>query len=187
MLASMSPEVGGRLLGFGKAMSRPVFGSSSKVVRAGNWHRNDTTWRMCLDLNRILFFGQPDGTLGGLRGLRKRAYLAIADGIVAGEGNGPLDPDPVEAGLVLGGVNPVSVDAAAAVLMGFDPEKLALLVNATRNVAYPLSECKWEQVSLISNVERWCGPLGQIDPEACFRFRPHFGWTGHIERVPVSA
>lgn len=186
-LASVLPDVGGRLLGLGKAAARPVFGSSSNVVRAGNWHRNDTTWRMCLDLNRILFFGQPDGTLGAPRARHNRAYLAIVDGIVAGEGNGPLDPDPVGAGVILGGVNPVSVDAAAAVLMGFEPGKLALLVNAARNGDYPLSSCEWEQVSLISNVEQWRGPLAQIDPEACFRFRPHFGWAGHIERVPLSA
>ena len=30
-------------------------------IRSGNWHGNRTTWRMCLDLNRCLYYSRPDG------------------------------------------------------------------------------------------------------------------------------
>lgn len=184
--ASSSPVLGGRLLGSAKVISRPVFGSSDRVLRAGNWYGNDTTWRMCLDLNRILFFGQRDGKMGASRWSMRPGYLAIVDGIIAGEANGPLDPDPVRAGMILGGVNPVLVDATAAVLMGFDPDRIPLLANATRSRTYPLCTCAWRETQVRSNFEDWNGRLGDIDPEACFEFRPHFAWKGHIERTAAS-
>ena len=40
-----------------------------------------------------------------------RRFFSVVDGIVAGEGNGPLDPTPKRALVVLAGGNPVAVDA----------------------------------------------------------------------------
>ena len=73
-----------------KKLGRLIFGDTQKVVRSGNWHGNDTCWRMVVDLNKCLFHfdgsGQP----------RKEPlrYLAVVDGIIGGEGNGPMAPDP---------------------------------------------------------------------------------------------
>ena len=39
-----------------------VLGDSEKAIRNGNWSGNDTCWRMALDLNRALLYGNPDGT-----------------------------------------------------------------------------------------------------------------------------
>src|SRR5262249_16417385 len=39
-----------------KKAGRLIFGDTQKVVRSGNWHGNDTCWRMVLDLNKCLFF-----------------------------------------------------------------------------------------------------------------------------------
>ena len=184
-IALHSPAIGGRVLALGKAAGRPVFGDSTKVIRAGNWHGNDTTWRMCLDLNKILLYGRPDGTLSSAPDQGTKRYLALVDGIIAGQGNGPFDPDPVPAGLILGGTNPVAVDSAAAVLMGFDPARIPLLVNAFQCSLYPLAEGTWKDVEITSDFKPWMGRLEDIDPSTCFRFRPHFGWEGHIEREPV--
>jgi hypothetical protein len=185
-LALRSPALGGRLLGLSKKAGRPIFRDSRQTIRAGNWYGNDTTWRMCLDLNRILFYGRLDGTLVEPETLCGRRYLALVDGIVAGEGNGPLDPDPVLARVVLGGANPVAVDAAAAILSGFDPDKIPLIANAFRCQSYPLATGRWEEFKLVSDVDAWNGWLGDIDPSACFHFKPHFGWEGHIEREPAA-
>ena len=68
--------------------------TAKPVMRNGNWQGNDTCWRMALDLNRALLYGRPDGTLARCEPVAKR-YLAIVDGIIGGEGNGPLCPDPV--------------------------------------------------------------------------------------------
>jgi uncharacterized protein (DUF362 family) len=185
-LALISPRVGGRLLAGSRSLARPILGGSREVIRAGNWYGNDTAWRMCLDLNKILFFGRLDGTLMDNEVYAGKRYLALVDGILAGEGDGPLDPDPVAARLVLGGTNPAAVDAAAAVLMGFDPEKIPVVYRAYLSATFPLVGGSWRDVRLVSNAPGWNVRLGDIDPSGCFHFKPHFGWEGHIEREPAA-
>ena len=79
-----------------KKVGRLYFGDTHNVVRSGNWHGNDTCWRMVLDLNKSLFFF--DGS--GARRTRLIKYLAVVDGIIGGEGNGPMAPDPVKSGVL---------------------------------------------------------------------------------------
>ncbi|MCX7915201.1 MAG: DUF362 domain-containing protein, partial [Verrucomicrobiae bacterium] len=136
-----------------------VFGSTSKVVRSGNWWGNDTTWRMTLDLNRILL--EYDGT-GQLRQKPLR-YLSIVDGIVAGEGDGPMEADAKPCGVLVAGLHPVPVDFVATQIMGFDWRKIALIRESFRLVDFGPQDVEW------------CGDRPQ------FRFRPHFGWVGHVE------
>ena len=102
-----------------KKVGAKLFGETGAVVRSGNWHGNDTTWRMVLDVNRA-FFAKP------------RRYLAIVDAIVAGEGNGPLEADAKPCGVLLAGENPAAVDWVCARLMGFDWRKLPLVREGLR-------------------------------------------------------
>ena len=44
-----------------KRMGRIVFGDTQKVVRSGNWHGNDTCWRMVIDLNKCIFHFDGSG------------------------------------------------------------------------------------------------------------------------------
>src|SRR5262249_4524516 len=46
-----------------KSMGRSVFGDTRHVIRNGNWYGNQTLWRMVLDLNKILLYANPDGSL----------------------------------------------------------------------------------------------------------------------------
>lgn len=167
---------GARLIG------RPVFGDTETVVRNGNWWGNETIWRMCLDLNKLLLYGADDGTLRAPTPENRKRHFVLVDGIIAGEGRGPMNPDPVEAGLVLFGVHAPSVDAACAILMGFDPEKIPIVRQSFRCRDFPLSACDWRDVHVISNRPEWQRKLPEIAHESTFHFRPHFGWTGHIER-----
>lgn len=118
----------------------PLPGDNSLIARAaklggppkvidGSWEGNDTLWRTILDLNRVLFFADREGKL---RDTAQRRYLTIVDGIVAGEGEGPLGATPVEAGLLVGGRDPALVDAEAARLMGLDPDKIVMIREALR-------------------------------------------------------
>ncbi len=50
--------------------------------------------------------------------------LCLIDGVLAMEGDGPLQGDPKRAGLVVAGYNPVATDAVAAHLMAFEPESI---------------------------------------------------------------
>lgn len=182
-LSARAPGVGPLLHRHARRLGRQVFGDTDEVIRSGNWWGNDTTWRMCLDLNKILLYGNPDGSMRhGSPENRKRHYVLV-DGIIAGEGRGPMNPDPVPAGLVLFGVNPASVDAACAYLMGFDPERIPIVRQAFRCLEFPLTEWGWREVELRANTPEWNGLLPNIDSATTFHFKPHFAWKGHIERM----
>jgi uncharacterized protein (DUF362 family) len=104
----------------------PRLGGPPKIID-GSWEGNQTLWRTILDLNRALFFADRDGRL---RDTPQRRYLTIVDGLVAGEGEGPLGATPVEAGLLVGGFDPALVDVVAARAMGFDPLRIAMIREA---------------------------------------------------------
>ncbi len=162
-----------------KQVGYDVFGGTEEVVRSGNWHGNDTVWRMCLDLNRILLYGDTDGTMRGAD--RPKRYFSVVDGIVAMEGNGPVAGDRREAGLIVAGANPVAVDAVCARLMGFDPQRLPILARAFEPHRWPLVDGGEADVAPVSDVPAWNRPLAEWRIEDSLRFRPHFGWTGAIE------
>lgn len=158
-----------------KKAGRLYFGDTQKVVRSGNWHGNDTCWRMVLDLNKCLFFFGGDGKPRP----KPLRYLALVDGIIGGEGNGPMAPDPVPAGVILAGTHPVAVDLAAATLMGFDWRKIRLLKHCFSMRPPTFVDFTPAEIELVSNKEAWRGRLDQI--EETLAFKPHFGWVGAIE------
>jgi uncharacterized protein (DUF362 family) len=61
-----------------------------------------------------------------------RPAYAIVDGIVAMEGNGPIQGTPVDAGVLVFGDDPVATDTVTASMMGFDPTRIAYLHEAAR-------------------------------------------------------
>jgi uncharacterized protein (DUF362 family) len=179
-LAMRLPYAGPWLLARAREAGARVLGDTDTVIRSGNWSGNDTTWRMALDLNTILLYGREDGTFRD-PGQRK-PYLSFVDGVLAGEGAGPLNPDPVPAGVLAFGANPAAVDAVCAWLMGFDPGRLPVVREAFARMALPIATGSWRDVLVESNIVGWNGRLCDIPDESCFRFRPHFGWRGAIER-----
>ena len=164
-----------------KQVGYDMFGDTEEVVRSGNWHGNDTVWRMCLDLNRILRFGGPDGSMRDAS--HPKRYFSVVDGIVAMEGNGPVAGERRETGLILAGADPVAVDTVGARLMGFDPQRLALLRHAFEPHRWPLAGAPEGAIVTVGNVPAWSGPLSGWRREDSLKFRPHFGWTGAIEWV----
>ncbi|MHC4117535.1 MAG: DUF362 domain-containing protein [Planctomycetota bacterium] len=168
---------GGAVSRLAVRLGRLVFGDTARVVRSGNWHGNDTLWRTVLDLNKILFhFGGS-----GERRSSPPRYLAVVDGVIAGDGDGPSSPDKKSAGLIVAGLNPVALDTVCATLMGFDFEKIPLLVNAWRIEQDPLVDFGPEELTCRSNVPQWCGNLQNLRNAEHLGFHPHFGWAGHIE------
>ncbi len=61
-----------------------------------------------------------------------RPDLAIVDGIVGMQGDGPIKGDAVASGVVVIGTDPVAVDATSAVVMGIDPDRVEYLQQAGR-------------------------------------------------------
>jgi hypothetical protein len=96
-------------------------------VQAGAWHGNDTAWRMALDLAKIVHFANRAGKLTEKR---QRAHLSIIDGIIGGEGEGPLSPRAVKSGVLIFSDNVVTGDHIACRLMGFAPKRVPLVRGA---------------------------------------------------------
>ncbi len=146
-------------------------------VGSGSWHGNDSIWRMVYDLNLILLLAHADG--GPLRAEPQRQVISIMDGLVAGEGNGPLQPLPVKAGVLLASRNPFLVDFAMAKLMGFDFKKIPLLANYPRFTYAPFTAFHPGTCRVTLN-----GKLFQTGVDTLpvlHRFLPPPGWKGHIE------
>ena len=161
-----------------KVMGRIIFGdTNTNMIRSGNWYGNDTTWRMVIDLNRILIYADSSGKL---RDKPARRMFCIVDGIVGGEGNGPLDPRPKQTGAIIAGENPVAVDLVCSRLMGFDYEKIPLLKEALSDQPFPLATFEPNEIVCKSTDAQYNRPLVELTGTGR-NYKPHFGWRGHIE------
>ncbi len=160
-----------------KKLGRLIFGDTQRVVRSGNWHGNDTCWRMVVDLNKCLFYydgaGQPR--------TKPLRYLAVVDGIIAGEGNGPMSPDPKPCGVIVAGTNPLAVDSVCCALMGFDWRKVKMLAGAFAVKHKRIASFAHDEICMVSNVADKQKPLGEFTREDGLAFKPHFGWVGAVE------
>lgn len=171
------PFVGVKLAQIIRAEGVRVFGATQTTIRSGNWYGNDTTWRMTLDLNRCLMYGNGDGTF---RNTRKR-YYSVIDGVIAMEGAGPMQGDPKECGVYISGEDPASVDAVATTLMGFDWKKLPVVYEAFSKHTYPISVVDPDDIRIVSDLRDWNGTLEELRQKEHFDFIPYFGWKGHLE------
>lgn len=151
--------------------------SRSFYTGAGSWHGNDTVWRMVYDLNRVIRYAPPNG--GALADTPQRAYCTILDGVVAGEGNGPLQPLPVEAGVIGFSDDPFLMDVCMAQLMGFDALRIPLLANCRlfQDPVWASFDAQEVEVAFDGHIFRGIQSLPVIH-----RFTPAPGWRGHIEK-----
>jgi uncharacterized protein (DUF362 family) len=69
-----------------------------------------------------------------------RPSLAIVDGIVGMEGDGPIMGDPVRSGVVVVSRDGVAADVTGVRLMGMDPEKVDYLMEAGKFLGQARSE-----------------------------------------------
>ena len=132
----------------------------------GGWHGNDTVWRMCLDLNKILLYADANTHL---HDTPQRAVLNIADALIAGEGEGPLRSDPHPLGAVLASQNAAALDWTATRLMGYDPARIPIAANAFAGGDLPLALFQPLDIESNSFSSRW-------KP-----FATPKGWTAHLE------
>lgn len=161
-----------------KKLGRLVFGDTQKTVRSGNWHGNDTCWRMVVDLNKCLF--HFDGS--GRPRTRPLRYLAVVDAIIAGEGNGPMAPDAKPCGAIVAGTNPLAVDSVCCALMGFDWRKVKMLVGGFKAERKGIASFQHDEIRVVSNDPGRQRPLRDYRREDGFSFKPHFGWVGAVEQ-----
>jgi len=145
--------------------------------RDGGWHGNDTVWRMVLDLVRIAMYGRRDGTLADRP---QRKILTLLDGIVAGEGEGPLEASPIPAGTLVMGTNPWAVDVLTTAWMGFDWKKIPLLKNGGSVDRWPIADCGAGDLRLVASGKQYA--IQEIqNADWRMNFKPPEGWRNHIE------
>lgn len=97
---------------------------------AAGWYGNDTCWRMVLDLNKVAIYGEKNGSLSEKP---QRIIYSLCDGIVGGQGDGPLNPDPLALGIISFSNNSMLNDICMSALMGFEPKDIPLLRSALQN------------------------------------------------------
>jgi uncharacterized protein (DUF362 family) len=152
----------------------------------GHWPGNDTCWRLPADLMRLALFADRTGTM---QATPQRRFLSIVDGIIGGEGNGPLRATPKAAGVLLAGLDPVAVDLVGARLMGFDPISIKQLGELSQGLATQLAPalapCTLEAIEVLSNDDRWRALLhNTADRGLEFQAPPR--WTEQIGASGVS-
>lgn len=155
---------------------------ASKVVARdsffeGSWWGNDTIWRTVLDLNRALIYCDREGVL---RDKPQRRLFFVVDGVIGGEGEGPVRPDPKRIGTLLGGSSAAVVDAVMARLMGFDFRKIPLIREAFSVPDLSLTGISPDQIKILSNDPELCA-VDLQRPGKHFAFVPSSGWQGHVE------
>jgi len=146
------------------------------LISGGSWYGNDSIWRMIYDLNKIVLYAKPDG--GALAEVPQRHYLTIVDGLVAGEGNGPLQPLPVETGIVGISENPFVLDFCLARLMGLDFRKIPQLSHHAEFGRDSWGDFDPETIKVQWNGQELRG-VGSLP--VLHRFLPPAGWRGHVE------
>jgi hypothetical protein len=128
---------GGKLWrGVAANLERISVRSGDELGVEGSWSGNDTVWRTGLDLNRILLYGQPDATLADEP---RRRVFHLVDAIVAGQGDGPLRPEPLNLGLLFMGANAAAVDWVGARLLGYDPSQVSIVRGAFDDFRWPIT------------------------------------------------
>ena len=161
-------------------VGKKLFGDTRDVIRSGNWYGNDTIWRMLLDLNKILLFAKPNGNMREDVYTNRKHYIGIVDAILAGEGDGPLAPEPVQMNLLIFGNNPVAIDTVSAWLMGFDPFKIPSIKNAFYIQHYKICDFSFQDIE--ADLDGQIYNLTEIPDKFNFKFKPHFGWENYLER-----
>jgi len=172
-----------RLFGWARRAETALRGDD--FVRSGNWHGNRTTWRMCLDLNRCFYYSDAQGFHLDAP-CPVRAALTLMDGIVAGEGAGPLAPTSRPLGVVIAATDPLAADLVAVRLMGFDEQQLPKLREAMRSDDLRITALRRAEDLVVGEVsaqsfEPRLRPIHEIESER--PFAPHPGWRGRIERT----
>lgn len=148
-------------------------------VNEGMWYGNDTLWRTLLDVNRTLFYSDKAGNVCDT--IQKR-YFCLMDGIVGGEGDGPISCDPVTPGVLMAGNNPVAFDAVGATLMGFDVDKIPLVKRGLEQpTELPLFRGTRDAIRITDGTESV--GLVEFGKRRNLKYAPHPNWVGHLERA----
>ena len=167
--------------GVATQLNRVLHLMGDNVGIEGSWSGNDTIWRTGLDLNRILLYGQLDG---GMAAIQQRRVVHLVDAIVAGQGDGPLSPQPLPLALLFAGNNAACVDWFGAHLLGYDPQRVPIVREAFAQFKWPIATRGPEEITLSGD---WgSGKVEEVMYEATPQVTHPVGWRDAARRALVE-
>jgi uncharacterized protein (DUF362 family) len=152
--------------------------NKSLFLLDGNWYGNDTLWRSILDLNYLLFY--IDRNLK-VTSEKVRKYICLTDGIIAGEGDGPLDPFPKYAGTIALCENPVINDVCISRIMGYDWSKIPQLKNSVELFKFFNFNGDTKKIKIAYSDHDHAFYAVDFNNLPNLKFIAPPGWLGHIE------
>lgn len=151
---------------------RKLYSRRKSAFSAGSWSGNDTAWRMSLDLARISRYATVEGQMAE-RPVRR--HFVLTDGVIAGEGQGPLDVDPVAFGYLSWSEDLAASDLVNSAAMGMNLDQLPIVRNAFCLPHYPLTTLRGpDDVALVVNGRR--SSLEEFCRGEARKFRMPRGW-----------
>jgi uncharacterized protein (DUF362 family) len=131
-------------------------------------------------VNRIAYFCDKDGQLSNKQ---QRVIFTVVDGIVSGDGEGPVAPRERPIGLLGAGFSTHLVDSALTAILGFVWERIPFLCASKQY------EMNGEDASRVSGDVHSCEILlngekiaySDLLKECCMHFEPPSGWKGFVE------
>lgn len=146
----------------------------------GSWCGNDTIWRTILDINRAFFYYDREKGRIGSSPWKKTKYMVFLDGLIGGQKNSPLSPEPVRSGFLLGAVNPLALDTVAVALMGYDYRKVKQIAEGYKVSDLPLANFGPEEIEIVGDL-----PINRVEDiyksGLFIPFEPSEGWKGTVE------
>jgi uncharacterized protein (DUF362 family) len=82
----------------------------------------------------------------------QRRVIHITDAIVAGQGNGPLAPEPLPMGLLLAAGNAAAMDWVGAHLLGYPPENIPIVREALETFHWPLTSFTHSDIRIVGDL-----------------------------------
>jgi uncharacterized protein (DUF362 family) len=111
----------------------------------------------------------------------QRRVVHLADAIIAGQGDGPLAPQPLPLGLLIAGNNAASMDWFGARVLGYDPQLISIVREAFGPFRWPITASEPNNITLSGD---W--GVGKID-EVMKEMPPVIHPVGWRDAAPAIA
>lgn len=147
-------------------------------LMGGDWYGNDTLWRSILDLNYLLLYADRQGKESEKQ---MRNYICLCDGIISGEGDGPLSPYPKITGTLSLSQNPLLNDLCLSRIMGFDWQKIPQLRNSVGLSKYFGFDGDVGKILILNSLDANISTVINFDDLPDLKFKPSPGWLNNIE------
>lgn len=112
-----------------------------------------------------------------MRNQKQLRYFSVIDGIVGGEGEGPLKPARVHSGVIIMGMNPIAVDIVATTYMGLDYRKIRKL-NSSQIARNKIMKFSPDEIEILSGDHETSRNVQSF--QAKYKYKVPRGWNGYL-------